>query len=128
MASSYNIGTEGRMTQFFINLDVESDVRFDPERFMQYTDNLDPLTSSIFTDVKKLNIAGYFVIGGEEYRPDSISFKIYGHHQYWWLLMAYNDIQDINALTSGRSIKYPSQADLEDIYFSLKSRSTGQGT
>ena len=115
------------MKKFFINPNVESPSRFDLQKFMEFTDNSDPLTASIFPDVKKLSIAGYFVIGGEEYRPDSISYKIYGNHQYWWVIMSFNEISDVNLLVSGKSIKYPALTDLEDIYFSLKSRSTGQG-
>lgn len=115
------------MSQYFINLDVDSPVRFDLQKFLAFTDNLDPLTSTFLTDIKKLPTAGYFVIGGEEFRPDSVSAKIYGNDQYWWIIMVYNDILDVNSLISGRSVKYPTLSDLEDVYFSLKSRSTGQG-
>ena len=115
------------MSRYFINPDVESPVRFDMQRFMEFTDNLDPLTSSFLEDIRALDPAGFFVIGGEEYRPDVISTKIYGSTQYWWVVMIYNDLTDVNKLISGVSIKYPAQADLEDLYFALKSKATAQG-
>jgi hypothetical protein len=114
--------------RFFINPDVDSNVRFDLTRFMEFTDNLDPLTSSILDDIRELPQQGFFAVQGEEFRPDSVSHKVYGTHQYWWVIMAYNDIADVNKLTSGTVLKYPSLADLEDIYFTLKSKQTAQGT
>lgn len=112
--------------QFFINLEKETPKRYDMSRFMEFTDNFDPLTSGFFKDIKALPTSGYFVIQGEEFRPDAISHKIYGSTQYWWAVMIYNDLADINLLTPGLSLKFPSLADLEDAYFQLKSKQSVQ--
>lgn len=112
--------------QFFINLSKDTDKRYDMSRFMEFSDNFDPLTAGFFNNIKALPLSGYFVIQGEEHRPDAIAFKIYGQTQYWWTLMIYNDLSSIDQLVSGISIKYPSLQDLEDAYFQLKSKQSVQ--
>lgn len=108
---------------FFIDLDNESSVRFEKAKFFSYTDNHDPLTSYLLSELKTLPVAGFFTVaGGEEGRPDSLSFNIYADTQYWWILMAYNDLSNIQEITNGMTIKYPSLSSLEDLYFSLKTQ------
>lgn len=112
--------------QFFINLEKETEKRYDMSRFMEFTDNFDPLTAGFLRDIKALPTDGYFVVQGEEFRPDAIAHKLYGSTQYWWAVMIYNDLSDINQLTSGISLSYPSLEDLEDAYFKLKSKQSVQ--
>lgn len=110
------------MSQFFINLDLEALVRFDMAKFMEFVvDNHDPLTSRFFRDLRDLEIEGFFVVQGEGTRPDTISFKIYGDHQYWWVIMLYNDLFEVEDIVSGTSLKFPSLSGIEDLFFSLKS-------
>lgn len=111
---------------FFLNLDLETEQRFDPARFMEFTDSFDPLTSSLWNEVDTLTFQGYFIVQGEEFRPDTISYKLYGNTQYWWILMLYNAILSIDKIKSGVSLRYPTIASLEDFYFRLKSRQSAQ--
>jgi len=109
------------MSQFFINLDLETEKRFDMSKFLEFTDNYDSLTSKFLLDLKKLKPIFTFVITHEEKKPDLISQLIYGDTQYWWIILYYNDITEIDELVSGKILQYPSLEDLEDLYFSLRS-------
>lgn len=111
---------------FFIDVESESETRFDMAKFFRFTDNADPITSKFVEDLKKLNPGGTYRITGNEFRPDRISYAIYQNFQYWWVLMVYNDILKVEDLTSGVTIVYPVIDDLEDIYFTLKTQEISQ--
>ena len=111
------------MSLFYINLDYESDVRFDLAKFMEYSEDVyEPLTSDFLYEIEKLTPVDRFTVTSEEGRPDLISYKIYGTTQYWWVLMEMNGILDIENIVNGTIIEYPDISDLENIYFSLKSK------
>lgn len=106
---------------FFINLDQESTDRYDFSKFMEYTnDSHDILNSYFIAKLKKLPSGGEKVIQAEEFRPDLLSYSIYGDYQYWWILMLYNDILDIEDVSIGLTVRYPTIDSLEDLFFSLK--------
>lgn len=110
--------------QFFIDLSVESNERFDISKFMEFTDNFDPLTPNFFSAVERLPERQKFFVQSEEGRPDLISFKIYGDVQFWWVIMIYNNIVDVDDLNIGRILSIPDIDSLEDLFFSLKSKET----
>ena len=110
------------MGLFYINLDSTAPNRFDPEFFFEYTDNLDLLNSEFLRQLKELPENGTYTVSTEEGRPDLLSYKIYTDTQYWWLLLIYNDLVYVDDLVLGMTIKFPSLADLEAIYFSLTSK------
>ena len=107
---------------FFLNLDRDYSERYELERFMEYTDNYDILTSAILLELRNISPSGRFVVNGQDARPDLVSFEIYGDVQYWWIILLYNEISEIGELITGMELKYPSQSDLEQYYFTLKSR------
>jgi hypothetical protein len=109
------------MSQFFINASFQSTQRFDMGRFMEFTDNYDPLTSSFLETIPTLLPSGTYVVQGEDGRPELLSKAIYGDFQYWWILLIYNGQIDYRGLTTGMTIAFPALSDLEDAYFSLKS-------
>ena len=46
--------------------------------------------------------------------PESISFDEYGTHEFWWVILFVNRIQDpINELTAGTRIAIPFLSDIE---------------
>jgi hypothetical protein len=52
----------------------------------------------------------------EEAAPELISYQEYGTHQYWWVIMYLNKLQDpINELTAGTLIAIPSLSDVEEF-------------
>lgn len=107
---------------FFIDLNVESDDRYDLSKLLEYSDNYDPLNSTFLNEIKSIAEGGEYVIANEEGRPDLVSYNIYNTTQYWQIIMLYNGIDDVDFLTIGLKIKYPSIADLENLFFNLKAR------
>lgn len=110
------------MSLFFINLDIESDNRYDLSKFMRYTDNYDPLTSDLLKNLKDIPSAGNHVVSYDEQRPDKTSRILYGDFSYWWLILFYNDLTAVEQLKRGMVIQYPRREDLENYYFSLNQR------
>lgn len=50
----------------------------------------------------------YIVDKTTEARPDLISYKIYGKAMYYWIVLQYNNIVDLEEeLTPGREIRLP---------------------
>lgn len=116
------------MSKFFIDLETNVVDRFDMSKFMEYSDNFDPLNSAMLTDITKLPQGGQYTISGEDGRPDLVSYRIYGHSQYWWILLAYNRIIDYEAIKTGDILKYPSSDSIEGFYFSLKTEEIAAST
>jgi hypothetical protein len=49
-------------------------------------------------------------------RPDLLSIQVYGNQKYWWLLLKYNNIDDIwNDMEVGDIISIPDVNDLDDF-------------
>lgn len=107
---------------FFLDTTYKSDERYDFAKFMKREYNIyDSLTSKFLFEISNLTPNGEYIVIGEEYRPDLLSYRIYGDTMYWWILLDYNNIILVDNLTSGTTVKYPSVADIESVYFSLKS-------
>jgi hypothetical protein len=108
---------------FYINPDFISDEKYSLEKFMPYEiDNYDVLNSYFLEHIKDIPVSGSFTILSEEFRPDLISYRIFGTVNYWSLIMFYNDILSIEDLTTGTVINYFSARDLEKLYYNLKSK------
>ena len=113
---------------FFINLEIESDERFDLAKFMDYSDDLkgvaagrfDPLTSFFLRELPKLRSRGQYAIQVEEFRPDQISFKFFGTTEYWWVIMSYNNMLSIEELTTGTILEIPSEESMSQLFFRLR--------
>jgi len=115
------------MSLFFIDTDKDYTERFDIGRFMRYeNENHDPLTSAFIKDLKALKNNGRFVVQGEEFRPDLISDKIYGTTQHWWIILLYNDVFEIDDITNGVELNYPSLDDLDSLFFNLKAQESAR--
>lgn len=106
--------------EYFINVGVNSKERFDVSKFLEYTDNFDPLTTNFFRTIKKLPERQKYFVQSEEGRPDLISYKIYKSTQYWWVILLYNDITNSDDVSIGLILSIPNIDDLEDKFFSLR--------
>jgi len=42
-----------------------------------------------------------------EYRPDLLSYDVYGFPDYWWKIMQINNIWDVFEFTAGKNIRIP---------------------
>lgn len=104
---------------FFLDLDIETDIRYNMSKFLDK--NTDLITSYFLKDIKNLKTVGSYVVN-EEHRPDLISYKLYKKTDFWWILLIYNNFTKITDIKSGITIYYPSIENLEDLYFSLKSK------
>lgn len=112
---------------FFINLNFVPIESFDMGQFFNFlVDNFDPLTGQFQYQLLNLPVNGEYLIQGNVERPEAISYLIYGDPQYWWVLLMYNGINDVNGIATGTTISYPSLDDLEDLLFSLKADETAQ--
>ena len=62
-------------------------------------------------------ITYYRVSYADMQRPDLICQKIYGTMQYFWVLMKFNEIDDIwNDIEAGDTIKCPNAFDIQQYY------------
>lgn len=105
---------------FYIDKDYESDLRMDFGKIVPFTNNwYDVLPSFFLYKLRLLPVAGLYVVTKEQYRPDLVSFSIYGDVQYKQLLMEYNSIISHLDIIIGLQLSYPSLADMEDIFYSL---------
>lgn len=107
--------------EFFIDTSIDYDERFTMAKFMEYvSDNFEPLTSHIITEIKKLPIEGTYVYKSINYRLDVLAKLVYDDEQFWWVLMIYNEFDSADKLVYNTNVKYPSLTDIEQLYYSLK--------
>lgn len=114
------------MSRFFINLETDATERYALSKFLRYTDNYDVLTSEFLNRLPELRSGGQVIVRGAEGRPDILSDRLYGNFEYWWILLAYNRMDDVDQIKEGMVIRYPLLSELEKLYYSLKSRESGQ--
>ena len=112
---------ETEAKQFFIDLNRDTTLRFDMARFMLYDDDVfEPISSHVYENIKELPSGGQYTVKGDDFRPDQVSFKIYGTTEFWWILLIYNEKLSFQELQHGDELNFPSVQSLEDLYFKLK--------
>ena len=109
---------------FFIDTSYESSERMDLGKLCPFISNYyDVLPSYMLFKLKSLPIKGVTLVStsnvSEEFRPDLISYRLYGDIKYKCLLMEYNSLISHLDVKIGTEIKYPSLADMDDLYYSL---------
>ncbi|MDW7551269.1 hypothetical protein [Pseudoalteromonas peptidolytica] len=117
---------------FYIDIQRETERRYSAEKFMPFKRRTeqagkqggvyDVLDSYMFAAIKKLPMAGTYLIVEDEGNPPLISYRLYGHTEYWWMLMTYNSLVSPMQLKAGVSIKYPILSELEALYAKLAAR------
>jgi hypothetical protein len=106
---------------------IETPVRFDVSKFVPWTDvgGFDYLRSYFCQKLGEIPSDNDFQILTEEGRVDLIANSMYqGTYlptQYWWIIMMYNGIYDLDELKTGCRLQAPNLEDLEDLYFRVKS-------
>lgn len=66
-------------------------------------------------ELKNLNISSsgdedikfYLITQGAEYKPWLVSQEAYGDPGYWWIIMEFNNIFDVEDFEAGKTIKIP---------------------
>ena len=110
------------MSLFFINTARRFIERFSMGRFMEFTDNYDPLTSAFLLQLPTLPEDGRIRLQGESKRADNISNDIYQDSQLWWMILFTNDIIDSSLIRGDALLKFPLASRFDDILFSLKAQ------
>jgi len=114
---------------YYINLDIDVQERYDLSKFMVWEDNMyDILTSNFIISLKSLNPTGVFEVTYEENRPDLVSYNIFKTTNYWALLMMYNDMISPFEIKIGVQMAFPGIKDLEDLYFTLRSKEMAESS
>lgn len=105
---------------FYYDEDYESSAKYDLSKLVYYQDGChDVLTSYFLAELPNIARLGERSVSVEENRPDLLSYNIYGDTQFWWILLAYNNILSFEDLLAGDTINYTSINELESVYFSL---------
>ena len=112
------------MSTFYIDLEKEYLTRFSAGKFMEFTDNSDPLNSYFLEKLITLPKAGSYYVRENPGRPEVLAWKIWEDTQYWWELLLYNRIVFPWYIPAGFILNYPSLSALESLYFSLKAEET----
>ena len=108
---------------YFINQNFDSEERYDMSKFMEWIDGTyDVLSSYFIEELRKLPLAGVYRVELEPFRPDLVSYDVYGDPQYWWLLLEYNGWVDWTQFSLGSSVNLFALTDLENLFFSLSSK------
>lgn len=108
---------------YYINSEVKPVQRYDLQRFIENIDgSYELINSYLISAVRDLVSVGIFTIRACPFRPDMISYEIYGDTQYWPLLMEYNNILELTELKIGIQLNYFSLDELEEIYLTLMSK------
>jgi len=106
---------------FYIDLDTDYRERYASPKFMEFSEEgHDILTSYFMLKIDGLKPIGSFTVTSEAGRPDVVSYKLYGSTQYWWVILAYNNMVHHDELVTGTVLKIPSLSDMESLYFQLK--------
>lgn len=105
------------------NLKFTSPLKYDIGKIIPWATDpagmYDILSSAYCSMIKRLPIAGTYQIVKYVYRPDMISYAIYGDVKYKVPLMLYNDIFTFKECYQGRTLSYPSLFDFDTLLFSL---------
>lgn len=109
---------------YYINNDLYTNTRYDIQKFMEFDiDSFSMLDSYFCSQVKRLPYSGALTINStQEYRPDLVSWDLYGDTMYWWIILLYNDLTSPTDLKSGTVLVYPALPDLESLYFTLATK------
>ena len=82
-------------------------------------DLLNNFFSQLFTITRPMRY--YTIHDVDLYRPDILSYRLYQTVDYWWILLKYNNIDDIwNDMKIGSVISIPNVGDIEDFYIAAK--------
>lgn len=106
---------------------METPVRFDASKFVPWTDvgGFDYLRSYFCQQLGYVPSYSDFEITKEEGRVDLVANSMFegvsNPTQYWWIVLMYNGIYDIEELKCNTKLKCPDLSALEDLYFRVKS-------
>ncbi|MBQ3421903.1 MAG: hypothetical protein IJH34_09590 [Romboutsia sp.] len=103
---------------------IKTPIRFESSKFFPFSEagGYDMIRSYFARQLGYIPEVEEDYVGTNEKRVDLISYDSFGSTQYYWIIMMYNGITDINQLTPGQKLKIPSRDALEQLYFTVKSQ------
>ena len=103
---------------FTPDVSFKGDLVFDIGKIMEFNEGFyDILTSTFCEKLKSLPVFGVYKVVTERFRPDLISYRIYGDEQYKLILMMYNGLVSHKEIIPGIELIYPSLSSIESILF-----------
>lgn len=108
---------------FAPDVSFDSPLQFDLGKLMEFKEGFYDILSSTFCEkLLKLPVAGTYRVTVERFRPDKISYILYGDEQYKMMLLMYNSLSSYLDIVPGLDLVYPSLHDMEAILFDEKVR------
>ena len=113
---------EGGISTFYYNY-IDTPVRYESSKFFPFSEvgGFDIIRSYFAQQLGYIPEFGDMEIVTNEGRIDLCAVDALGETQYYWLLLMYNGIIDVNELTTGKILKIPDRNKLEELYFRVKS-------
>jgi hypothetical protein len=75
--------------------------------FETYDRIYNPEIKERYTKVLERDIKFYSITKGAQYKPYLVSQDVYGDPGYWWYIMEFNNIFDIEDFTVGKTLRIP---------------------
>lgn len=113
---------QGGIGNFYYDY-VETPVRYESSKFFPFSEvgGFDIIRSYFAQQLGYIPEFGDMEIVTNEGRVDLCAVDTLGETQYFWILMMYNGIIDVNELKTGTMLKIPDKNKLEELYFRVKS-------
>lgn len=94
-------------------------MKYTRSKFMNSVDvgttELDLVSNDLSRYEFRYPTTSYRVTDNDIARPDRISYRLYETQEYWWLLMKYNNIDDVwNELYGGLVLQVPDRRDFDE--------------
>lgn len=103
---------------FTPDLSFNSELTFDFGKIIEFNEGFyDILTSTFIEKLMQLPILGTYHVTTERFRPDLISYRLYGSEQYKLMLLMYNSMTSPLEIVPGVVLSYPSLNSMEQILF-----------
>jgi hypothetical protein len=97
--------------------------RFPLHRGFEFSNgSYDVFSQRLHKEIRELQPYGKIEITNQEYRPDLVSFDVYGMCDFWNILMFYNNIPNVLDINIGLTVNFPKMGDVENIYFRMQNR------
>lgn len=91
---------------------------FDLGKIIEFNEGFYDILTSVFVEkLLQLPVTGTYTVTTERFRPDLISYNIYGSEQYKLMLMLYNNLSAYTDLVPGVTLSYPALSSMEAILF-----------
>lgn len=107
---------------------IKTPIRFESSKFFPFSEvgGYDIIRSRFARELGYIPQVEEMAVGVNEGRVDLAGFDALGSTQYFWIIMMYNGITDVNQLTANTKLRVPSRDALEQLYFTVKSQGNNE--